>query len=208
MANRCRLPDMQICITATLEQELHLRFNEQSRRWRGQTDLAQRRAGRQESDTSKCESSHQWTSASRTAWQSVDVGVVMGKTMRGGSALLLACPSRGRPGARARTSFLFFSLDNSISVHMHITMPKRKRDGSEASASDAEGVDGAVSTRQHRVQHKLDYAHKQLARAFKAAKGLEAQKSGRRRKTAGAKSDGKEVARIEAETAALKVGRS
>jgi hypothetical protein len=132
----------------------------------------------------------------------------MGKTMRDGSAVLLACPSRGRPGARARTSFLFFSLDNSISVHMHITMPKRKRDGSEASASDAEGVDGAVSIRQHRVQHKLDYAHKQLARAFKAAKGLEAQKSGRRRKTAGAKSDEKEVARIEAETAALKVGRS
>jgi hypothetical protein len=133
---------------------------------------------------------------------------VMGKTMRDGSALLLACPSRGRPGARAQTSFLFFSLDNSISVHMHITMPKRKRDGSEASASDVEGVEGGVSIRQHRVQHKLDYAHKQLARAFKTAKGFEAQKSGRRRKTAGAKSDAKEVARIEAETAALKVGRS
>lgn len=91
---------------------------------------------------------------------------------------------------------------------MHITMPKRKRAGSEAAASDAEGVEGAVSIRQHRVQHKLDYAHKQLARAFKTAKGFEAQKSGRRRKTAGAKSDAKEVARIEAETAALKVGRS
>ncbi|CAD0084111.1 unnamed protein product [Aureobasidium vineae] len=83
-------------------------------------------------------------------------------------------------------------------------MPKRKRDGSEAPASDTEGVEGAVSIRQHRVQHKLDYAHKQLARAFKTAKGFEAQKSGRRRKTAGAKSDEKEVARIEAETAALK----
>ncbi|KAI4758018.1 Bud-site selection protein [Aureobasidium sp. EXF-3400] len=83
-------------------------------------------------------------------------------------------------------------------------MPKRKRAGSEAVASDAEGVEGAVSIRQHRVQHKLDYAHKQLARAFKTAKGFEAQKSGRRRKTAGAKSDAKEVARIEAETAALK----
>lgn len=48
--------------------------------------------------------------ASRTARQSLDIGVVMGKTMRE----LLACPSRGRPGARARTSFLFFLLDNSI----------------------------------------------------------------------------------------------
>ncbi|THY19022.1 Bud-site selection protein [Aureobasidium pullulans] len=83
-------------------------------------------------------------------------------------------------------------------------MPKRKRDGSEASASDAEGVETGVSIRQHRVQHKLELAHKQLARAFKTAKGFEAQKSGRRRKTAGANSDEKEVARIEAETAALK----
>jgi hypothetical protein len=92
---------------------------------------------------------------------------------------------------------------------MQFTMPKRKRDdGFEAPASDAEGVEGAVGIRQHRVQHKLDYAHKQLARAFKTAKGFEAQKSGRRRKTATAKSDDKEVARIEAETAALKVGRS
>ncbi|KAI5196849.1 Bud-site selection protein [Aureobasidium subglaciale] len=89
-------------------------------------------------------------------------------------------------------------------AHMQTTMPKRKRDGSEASASDAEGVESGVSIRQHRVQHKLEYAHKQLARAFKTAKGFEAQKSGRRRKTAGAKSDEKEVARIEGETAALK----
>ncbi|KAG9724849.1 Bud-site selection protein, partial [Aureobasidium melanogenum] len=87
---------------------------------------------------------------------------------------------------------------------MQFTMPKRKRDGFEAPASDAEGVEGVVGIRQHRVQHKLDYAHKQLARAFKTAKGFEAQKSGRRRKTATAKSDDKEVARIEAETAALK----
>jgi hypothetical protein len=104
--------------------------------------------------------------------------------------------------------FCSFFSTTAFSVHMHITMPKRKRAGSEAAASDAEGVEGAVSIRQHRVQHKLDYAHKQLARAFKTAKGFEAQKSGRRRKTAGAKSDAKEVARIEAETAALKVGRS
>ncbi|KAI5198170.1 Bud-site selection protein [Aureobasidium subglaciale] len=92
----------------------------------------------------------------------------------------------------------------STHAHMHITMGKRKRDGSEASVSDAEGVETGASIRQHRVQHKLEYAHKQLARAFKTAKGFEAQKSGRRRKTAGAKSDEKEVARIEAETAALK----
>ena len=89
-------------------------------------------------------------------------------------------------------------------------MPKRKRDGSEASASDAEGaegVEGGVSMRQHRVQQKLEHGHKLLARAFKTAKGFEKQKSGRRRKTAGEKADVKEVARIEAETAALKVGR-
>lgn len=90
-------------------------------------------------------------------------------------------------------------------------MPKRKRDGSEASVSDVEGAgEGAerVSMRQHRVQQKLEYAHKQLARAFKTAKGFEAQKSGRRRKTAGANNKAEDVARIEAETAALKVGAS
>jgi hypothetical protein len=85
-------------------------------------------------------------------------------------------------------------------------MPKRKRDGSEASASEVGGVEGGVSMREHRVHHKLDVAHKMLTRAFRMAKNLEAQKSGRRRKTAGAKSDAKEVVRIEAETAALKVG--
>ena len=145
-----------------------------------------------------------------TAWQSVDVEVVMGKTMRSGSTPRLALPlrSRGRPGACFLTTFLFFPSTTTFSVHMHSTMPKRKRDGSEASASDAEGVETGVSIRQHRVQHKLELAHKQLARAFKTAKGFEAQKSGRRRKTAGANSDEKEVARIEAETAALKVGRS
>jgi hypothetical protein len=42
------------------------------------TDRLGTATGRQESDTSKCKDSDQWTSASRTAWQSVDVGVVMG----------------------------------------------------------------------------------------------------------------------------------
>jgi hypothetical protein len=75
MANRCRLPDMQICITATLEQQLHLRFNVCSRRWRGQAEDPQRRTGKKATCPSARTGSDQWTNTSRTAWQSVDVEV-------------------------------------------------------------------------------------------------------------------------------------
>lgn len=171
-----------------------------------------RRQSRQENDMSLSVTK---ASISWTAWQSVDVGAVMvmvtGKAMRSGSTpRLLGSPAPVSWSARRvlLTTFLFFPSTTTFSVHMHSAMPKRKRDGSEAPASDAEGVETGVSIRQHRVQHKLELAHKQLGRAFKTAKGFEAQKSGRRRKTAGANNDEKEVARIEAETAALKVGRS
>lgn len=62
--------------------------------------------------------------------------------------------------------------------------------------------------RQHRVEAKIENGHKLLNRAFRTAKGFERQKLGRRRKTAISKSDAKDVARIDAETEAIKVCRN
>ncbi|KAJ9620186.1 hypothetical protein H2203_007951 [Taxawa tesnikishii (nom. ined.)] len=84
-------------------------------------------------------------------------------------------------------------------------MPKRKRDGSESPDVEEQGQDNQqVSLRTRRVEAKLVHGQKLLARAFKTARGFERQKLGRRRKTAAARSDAKDVARIDAETAALK----
>lgn len=87
-------------------------------------------------------------------------------------------------------------------------MPKRKRDG-EWDAPTAETTkEQSISMRQHRVEAKITNGHKLLNRAFRTAKGFERQKLGRRRKTAIAKSDAKDVARIDAETEAIKVCRN
>ena len=56
-----------------------------------------------------------------------------------------------------------------------------------------------------RAEQKLHHGQKLLTRAFKTAKGSERQKLGRRRKTAAAKDDDKDIARIDAETVVLKV---
>lgn len=82
-------------------------------------------------------------------------------------------------------------------------MPKRKRDGSLSNPETASNH--ILTTRQRRVEYKIAHGQKLLARAFKTAKGFERQKLGRRRKTAGAKSDTKDITRIDAETEALKV---
>ncbi|GAB7349285.1 hypothetical protein MBLNU459_g8430t1 [Dothideomycetes sp. NU459] len=83
-------------------------------------------------------------------------------------------------------------------------MPKRKRDGEWEPPSKETQTEPGISMRQHRVEAKINNGHKLLNRAFKTAKGFERQKLGRRRKTAISKSDAKDVARIDAETAAIK----
>jgi len=80
-------------------------------------------------------------------------------------------------------------------------MPKRKRDN-EVSSDEGDAVFGAA---QQRVQHKLQQGIVKLGHAFKIAKGFERQKLGRRRKNAIAQKDEKDVQRIDAEIAALKV---
>lgn len=79
-------------------------------------------------------------------------------------------------------------------------MPKRKREDDD----DASG-DVVPSAQRQRIQHKLKQGTVKLGHAFKVAKGFERQKLGRRRKTAGAQKKEKDVERIDAEIAALKV---
>ncbi|EME49697.1 hypothetical protein DOTSEDRAFT_68463 [Dothistroma septosporum NZE10] len=80
-------------------------------------------------------------------------------------------------------------------------MSKRKRD------SDADEDDAPVATdfrQQRQIAATFEDSAKQLARAFKAGKGFERQKLGRRKKNAVAAKDEKDVERIDAEVAALK----
>ena len=78
-------------------------------------------------------------------------------------------------------------------------MAKRKR------GTDAEMPDEDASVEQRRLQHKLKIGTTKLGHAFKVAKGFERQKLSRRRKTAAAQSNDKDVDRIDSEVAALKV---
>nr|POF17880.1 protein bud22 [Quercus suber] len=79
-------------------------------------------------------------------------------------------------------------------------MPKRKRD-----SEDAEPSSGPLSAQQQRFVFKFKQGTAKLGHAFKTAKGFERQKLGRRRKTAAQESNAKDVQRIDAEIAALKV---
>lgn len=81
-------------------------------------------------------------------------------------------------------------------------MSKRKR------GSDADDDDVPTATdfrRQRQIAATFEDSAKQLARAFKAGKGFERQKLGRRKKNAVAAKDDKDVERIDAEVVALKV---
>jgi hypothetical protein len=80
-------------------------------------------------------------------------------------------------------------------------MPKRKRDNEDGDASDEKH-----GAQQQRIQFKLKQGVVKLGHAFKVAKGFERQKLSRRRKTAvSEKQEEKDVQRIDAETAAIKV---
>ncbi|KAK4635775.1 hypothetical protein CLAFUW4_00706 [Fulvia fulva] len=82
-------------------------------------------------------------------------------------------------------------------------MSKRKR-GSDAEEEDT--LPAATDfRRQRQIAATFEDSAKQLARAFKAGKGFERQKLGRRKKHAAAAKDDKDVERIDAEVAALKI---
>lgn len=81
-------------------------------------------------------------------------------------------------------------------------MSKRKR-GEDVDADHASGPNNFRKQRQ--ITATFEDSSKQLAKAFKTARGFERQKLGRRKKNAAAGKDEKEMARIDAEVAALKV---
>lgn len=80
-------------------------------------------------------------------------------------------------------------------------MSKRKR---EDDLVDAEGKPRKDFRKLRQIVGAFNESAEQLAKAFKAAKGPERQKLGRRKKTATAQKDVKEAERIDAEVAALK----
>lgn len=83
-------------------------------------------------------------------------------------------------------------------------MSKRKRH-SDADDDNNDASAAIDFRRQRQVAATFADSAKQLARAFKAGKGFERQKLGRRKKNAVAAKDDKDVERIDAEVAALKV---
>ncbi|KAK4506631.1 hypothetical protein PRZ48_000363 [Zasmidium cellare] len=80
-------------------------------------------------------------------------------------------------------------------------MSKRKRSDD---VEDGEADAAANFRQQRRIMAAFSESTKNLSRAFKLAKGLEQQKTGRRLKTAAAKKDQKDMDRINAEKAAIK----
>jgi hypothetical protein len=81
-------------------------------------------------------------------------------------------------------------------------MSKRKRDD-ELDDSNVKIHKDYRKLRQ--IVGAFNESAEQLAKAFKTAKGFERQKLGRRKKLASAQKDTKDVERIDAEVAALKV---
>lgn len=85
-------------------------------------------------------------------------------------------------------------------------MPKRKRlEIYTAEDRLEESLDRSVRSQRQQLETFIEYGKKNLSRALKVARGFERQKLGRRQKTAKEKPDHAEMARLEAEVAALKV---
>ncbi|GAM89813.1 hypothetical protein ANO11243_078520 [Dothideomycetidae sp. 11243] len=84
-------------------------------------------------------------------------------------------------------------------------MPKRKRDDPPAVPQDKSNDKSRPSIQQQRADRRLEQGAEVLTKAFKVAKGFERQKLSRRRKTAQTKTEASNVARIDAETEALKI---
>lgn len=88
-------------------------------------------------------------------------------------------------------------------------MPKRKRfEISTAVDPVDESLDRSVRSQRQQLETFIEYGKKNLFRSLKVARGFERQKLGRRQKTAKEKHDDAEIARLEAEVAALKVHRA
>jgi hypothetical protein len=81
-------------------------------------------------------------------------------------------------------------------------MSKRKRNADEDEDTTGHAPD---IRKQRRILHALSEGARQLAQAFKLAKGFERQKLGRRRKDADAEKDYRGMRRIDEEVVALKV---
>ena len=88
-----------------------------------------------------------------------------------------------------------------------IKMPKRKReDISRVDNYDAHSKDRLVAGQRAQLDTVLIHGQKILARALKIGRGFERQKLGRRQKTATKNNGGAEIAKLNQEVVALKVG--
>lgn len=84
------------------------------------------------------------------------------------------------------------------------TSKRRKLDSEHR---DGELPSRAVNQQRSQLEDEIEHGTKTLHRALKVARGFERQKLGRRQKASKEKKDGAESVRLEAEVAALKVGR-
>lgn len=101
--------------------------------------------------------------------------------------------------AGVEKAFLQIELSFTLRYESATTnMPKRKRDSDDSD-------EGATGAKQQRIQFKLKQGTVKVGHAFKVAKGFERQKLGRRRKNAVTQKNEKDIQRIDAEIAALKV---
>lgn len=95
----------------------------------------------------------------------------------------------------------FELLRNATTPQLPHRMSKRKRDDEDTPSTGKIHKD---FRKLRQIVYAFNESAEQLAKAFKAAKGPERQKLGRRKKTAVAGKDAKEAERIDAEVAALK----
>ena len=85
-------------------------------------------------------------------------------------------------------------------------MSKRKRGDSETfQGTSRNDPDGNTRLRKQQIEGAIQNGNKTVFRALKVARGFERQKLGRRQKVANEKKAPEEIARLNAEVAALKV---
>lgn len=88
-------------------------------------------------------------------------------------------------------------------------MPKRKFDEFRETDVNSQRLDdGTLRAQRKQLERVLEHGKKKLSRALKLGRGFERQKLGRRQKTAKESNAESEMARLDAEVAALKVGNS
>lgn len=88
-------------------------------------------------------------------------------------------------------------------------MPKRNLDEFRETDVDSQRFDdGTLHAQRTQLERVLDHGKRKLFQALKLGRGFERQKLGRRQKTAKESNTESEMARLNAEVAALKVGNS